>query len=130
MRKFLRTTRRMVRYETQANHQFGNLKTPTGWLFIETHSLSRSGTSVEVGIMLGGFRLFLILASLLLLTAIVSASHSSNESTQGPPNTSVRPVEDTWHGHKIVDNYRWLEDGTTPQTKDSLKDELAYTRAM
>jgi len=34
---------------------------------------------------------------------------------QKPP---FRPVEDTWHGHKIVDNYRWLEDGTTPQTKE------------
>src|SRR3977135_2008803 len=80
--------------------------------------------------MLGGFRLFLILASLFLLTAIVSASDSSSGSVQGPPKTSVQPVEDTWHGHKIVDNYRWLEDGTTPQTKEWVKDELAYTRAM
>ena len=80
--------------------------------------------------MLGGVRLFLILVSLFLFTAIVSASDSSSGSAQGPPKTSVQPVEDTWHGHKIVDNYRWLEDGTTPQTKEWVKDELAYTRAM
>src|ERR1700687_1261167 len=80
--------------------------------------------------MLGGIRLFLILASLLLLTAIVSASDSSNGSPQGPPQTFVRPVEETLHGHRIVDNYRWLEDGTTPETQAWVKSELAYTRTM
>ncbi len=81
-------------------------------------------------IMFGGFRLLLILASLFLLTAIVSAADSSSAAAPGPPKAAVQPVEDTWHGHKIVDNYRWLEDGTTPQTKEWVKDELAYTRAM
>jgi len=74
-------------------------------------------------IMFGGFRLLLILASLFLLTAIVSAADSSSAAAPGPPKAAVQPVEDTWHGHKIVDNYRWLEDGTTPQTKEWVKDE-------
>src|SRR5882724_8866686 len=72
-------------------------------------------------IMFGGFRLLLILASLFLLTAIVSAADSSSAAAPGPPKAAVQPVEDTWHGHKIVDNYRWLEDGTTPQTKEGVR---------
>jgi prolyl oligopeptidase len=102
-------------------------------VFYRTFSpLSRAvnGTFVEEAIMLGGIRLFLILASLFLLTAVVLASDSSNGSAQGPPQTAVQPVEETLHGHKIVDNYRWLEDGTAPETQTWVKSELEYTRAM
>jgi len=34
------------------------------------------------------------------------------------------------HGTRIVDNYRWLEDGSTPATQKWVAEEMAYTRAV
>ena len=78
--------------------------------------------------MLGGLRLLWILVSLFLFTMMVFAVDSARAPEL--PKTAVEPVEDTWHGHKVVDKYRWLEDGTTPRTKAWVKDELAYTRSV
>jgi prolyl oligopeptidase len=80
--------------------------------------------------MLGGFRLLWILGSLLVLTVVMSAADGASTPPSGPPKAAVQPVEDSWHGHKIIDNYRWLEDGTTPQTQAWVKDELAYSRSV
>jgi prolyl oligopeptidase len=46
------------------------------------------------------------------------------------PKTKVAPVEDTLHGHTIVDNYRWLENSQSPETKAWVGTELAYTRSV
>jgi len=46
------------------------------------------------------------------------------------PKTKVAPVEDTLHGHTVVDNYRWLEDSQSPETKAWVGTELAYTRSV
>jgi prolyl oligopeptidase len=42
----------------------------------------------------------------------------------------MRPVEENRYGTKIVDNYRWLEDGTSPETQKWVAEEMAYTRAV
>jgi prolyl oligopeptidase len=39
-------------------------------------------------------------------------------------------MEEILHGIRIVDNYRWLEDGTSPATKKWVEEEMAYTRAV
>jgi prolyl oligopeptidase len=74
------------------------------------------------------------LSSLFLLVAAVNAardSRSSSASTPaGPPKAGVQPVEENFHGTTIVDNYRWLEDGTSPATRKWVEDEMAYTRAL
>jgi prolyl oligopeptidase len=89
--------------------------------------------------MSGGLRLFWAFASLFLLAAAVyaadksssSASSSSTTSSAGaPPKAEVKPLEETLHGTKIVDNYRWLEDGKTPETQKWVEQEMSYTRAM
>ena len=43
------------------------------------------------------------------------------------PKTEKRPLEETVHGVKIVDNYRWLEDGSSPETQKWVAEEMAYT---
>ena len=39
-------------------------------------------------------------------------------------------VEDTLHGHKIADPYRWLEDANSPDSQEYVREEMAYTRSL
>jgi prolyl oligopeptidase len=81
--------------------------------------------------MSGGFRLFGILASLLLIAVAVYAADDAKPATpSGPPKAEARPVEENLHGTKIVDNYRWLEDGTSPETQKWVEEEMSYTRTV
>jgi prolyl oligopeptidase len=34
------------------------------------------------------------------------------------------------HGTRIIDNYRWLEDGSSPATRKWVAEEMAYTRSL
>ena len=82
---------------------------------------------------MGGFRLLWILASVFVLAALVSAANGAEGDSApvtGPPKAAIQPVQETLHGHSVVDKYRWLEDGTSPQTKAWVADELAYTRRV
>jgi prolyl oligopeptidase len=82
--------------------------------------------------MSGGFRLFLALASLLMFAAAVRAANDSKSPSvsTAPPKAEVRPVQETIAGTKIVDNYRWLEDGKSPETQKWVEEEMAYTRSV
>jgi prolyl oligopeptidase len=40
------------------------------------------------------------------------------------------PVEDSVHGHSLVDKYRWLEDSKDPEVQVWVGQELAYTRSI
>src|ERR1700736_1669081 len=83
--------------------------------------------------MSGGLRLLCPFASLLLLAAAVYAADDSKPSPPAPaapPKAAIKPIEETLHGTKIVDNYRWLEDGKTPETQKWVAEEMSYTRAI
>ena len=45
-----------------------------------------------------------------------------------PPAVEAVPVTDDYFGTKIQDNYRWLEDANSPETKAFIDDENAYTQ--
>jgi prolyl oligopeptidase len=84
--------------------------------------------------MSGGVRLIWALAFLpSLLLVAVYAAHDAKSSTSvpaGPPKAEVKPAQEVLHGTKIIDNYRWLEDGNNPETQKWVEQELAYTRAI
>jgi prolyl oligopeptidase len=44
-----------------------------------------------------------------------------------PPAVEAHPVIDDYFGTKIVDNYRWLEDAKSPETRAFIDAENAYT---
>ncbi|MCI0724142.1 MAG: prolyl oligopeptidase family serine peptidase [Acidobacteria bacterium] len=46
-----------------------------------------------------------------------------------PPWTPVEHVVETLHGVEVADPYRWLEDQHSPQTRQWLVEQAAYTRA-
>jgi prolyl oligopeptidase len=79
--------------------------------------------------MSGGLRL---LASffLLLTGAVVMVWAADASAPSAPPKAKVAPVEDTVQGHKIVDRYRYLENGDDPDTRQYVEQELAYTRSL
>jgi prolyl oligopeptidase len=94
--------------------------------------------------MSAGLRLFWMLSSLFLFVAAsftaedpqsqasssaLPAKTSSAASTS-PPQATVKPVAEMFHGTTIVDNYRWLEDGRSPETQRWVEEETAYTRAL
>ena len=79
----------------------------------------------------GGRRLLWISLLLLLFLATLSAEDGPPATgAAGPPNIPATPVEEQLHGHRIVDNYRWLEDAANPQTREFVAQEMAYTRSL
>jgi len=63
------------------------------------------------------------------IQAADSQSSTPSVST-GPPKAESKPVIDLYHGTKVIDNYRWLEDGNSPATQKWVADEMAYTRSL
>ncbi len=81
----------------------------------------------------GGFRLLWIVIFLSLTAAVAWASDSVATSTTpvtAPPKAKVDVVEETINGHKIADPYRWLEDASSAESQEYVRQELAYTRSL
>jgi len=89
--------------------------------------------------MAGGARLLCAFASLVLVAAALyaadqskssSSSTTSTTATAGPPLAEARPLVEMFHGTKVIDDYRWLEDGTNPETVKWVAAEMRYTRTV
>ncbi len=55
-------------------------------------------------------------------------SKSALLKSSGPPKAKPETVIDDYHGQKIEDAYRWLEDSTAPETQQFVVEQNAYTR--
>jgi len=87
---------------------------------------------------------FVILSSSIVLVAAIGADSSSQDATastkasapsmakppDAPPVAEPRPAVDIYHGTKVVDNYRWLENGNSPETQKWVAEEMSYTRSI
>ncbi|HLM83378.1 MAG TPA: prolyl oligopeptidase family serine peptidase [Terriglobales bacterium] len=83
--------------------------------------------------MAGGVRLFWALSSLCIMAATVVAAEnlqSGKTPPSVPPVAAIKPLSENWYGVNIVDNYRWLEDGNNPETRQWVEQEMAYTRGL
>ncbi|MGA8068549.1 MAG: hypothetical protein WCA47_14570 [Terriglobales bacterium] len=68
---------------------------------------------------------FTISPAILLLTLAVAAP---SPTIPGPPATPKRPVTDVYHGVKVTDDYRWLENSDDPAVKLWSAGQNARTR--
>ncbi len=70
-------------------------------------------------------------AALLFLSAAVAFTQSAPRQASLPasPPTPQRPVVDTYFNSRITDNYRWLEDGSSPEVKQWVAAQNAYSAA-
>jgi prolyl oligopeptidase len=73
-------------------------------------------------------------ASGILLSTVMAAGAAAQAIRTGdglplgpPPPAAVDPVTDKYFGTKITDNYRWLEDAKSSDTRDFIDAENAYT---
>jgi prolyl oligopeptidase len=66
------------------------------------------------------------LARLVILPALVGALPCMSPATE--PLTEKHPVTDEYHGVKVVDDYQWLEDGSSPKVKAWTAKESEQTR--
>ena len=46
------------------------------------------------------------------------------------PTTPIHPTQDTYFGQTITDNYRWLEDQKSPESKQWMRSQADHTRAL
>lgn len=59
-----------------------------------------------------------------------AAIHGRNGVELGPPpEAAIKPVTEVVGGHTITDNYRWLEDQNSPETREFLRAQMAYTNS-
>ena len=86
--------------------------------------------------MAGGARLLLIALLLLFLFAVFAdasasdAASAASPAVTGPPVAEQKPVVDDLYGHKLTDPYRWLENGSSPETRKWVDEENTYTRSL
>jgi prolyl oligopeptidase len=75
-------------------------------------------------------------ASALAILSLSAALHAQQDPAHGRdgitlpplPAAAVTPVTDDYFGTKIVDNYRWLEDAKSPETRAWIDQENEYTQ--
>ena len=65
-----------------------------------------------------------------LVAALVFAADDSKSAPGAPPKAAEKPVIDIFHGTKVLDNYRWLENGDSPETQTWVEQEMSYTRGI
>jgi len=72
------------------------------------------------------------LSAVLSAVALWASQDSSDSATPSPapPRARTVAVEETIHGRRIVDPYRWLENASNPATEQYVREELAYTRSV
>ena len=67
-------------------------------------------------------------APLLLIPAIAMSVLLPSAARAEYPPSEKKPVTDEYHGEKIVDEYRWLEDGDSPAVKAWTEAQNKFTR--
>jgi len=81
----------------------------------------------------GRFSVALLLSLSSFFAAAVYAGDSKSSTSSppaAPPRAEIKPVADIYHGTKVIDNYRWLEDGNSPETQKWVEQEMSYTRSL
>ena len=69
-------------------------------------------------------------AVLLILTLGLSVGWFSRLRAAELPATPKKTISDDYHGLKVSDDYRWLENGSDPTVRHWSEEQTHYTRAF
>ena len=74
-------------------------------------------------------RAFLLTVAMAVAASAVAQSirTGDGELLGAPPEVATDPVVDNYFGTRLTDNYRWLEDTKSPETRAFIDSENAYT---
>ena len=61
-------------------------------------------------------------------TFVFLLAQSLSAADAAPPSTRKQPVTDVYHGVKVTDDYRWLEDASSAETRQWSEAQNAYGR--
>jgi len=61
---------------------------------------------------------------------LAPSSAGAKASPMKPPNAKIEIVVDDFHGHKVADPYRWLENAGSPETQKFVAEQNAYTQQV
>src|SRR5205807_6242336 len=75
-------------------------------------------------------RAVILLAAALAFAQGQNLVSSNPTSKMTPPKAKVETVVDDYHGHKIADPYRWLENARSPETQRFVEEQNAYAAQM
>src|SRR5437879_3995278 len=71
-----------------------------------------------------------LLLALTLVPAIPWGVPAATREPAAPPRTPQKPVTDVYHGVKVLDPYRWLEDGKNPAVRKWSNEQNAFARSV
>jgi len=76
------------------------------------------------------FQVFIPIFSILCFMFVIQSCKKEEEKIPPPPESKVINVGENVHGVEIVDHYRWLEDQESPETREWIKEQNAYTDSI
>ena len=68
-----------------------------------------------------------ILCGSALVVLASCAPPAPDPSAGSPPETRIETVVDTFHGVEVPDDYRWLEEQESPETRAWIEAQNSYT---
>ncbi len=98
--------------------------------FLDLHDYIQVILLLKKGAPMKSGNSFQNIISILLLTFFLSCGINQTIQIPPPPVTTVNTVIDTLHNVEIPDDYRWLEDQESKETRDWIDTQNNYTRSI
>ncbi|MBI3404728.1 MAG: S9 family peptidase [Acidobacteria bacterium] len=95
-----------------------------------TKPFAKATSSTKSSVALILVAVFMLGCTAAVWAQVRASMGTASATVPAPPKTRIEPVTETLHGTEIVDNYRWLEDQKSPETRAWIDTQNAYTQSL